>query len=89
MLMSLFDVLENEAEGLGAKAGLSPQQVQSISATLKSKLGQGTSQPQAIEEVAAKHGIPVAKIEELLGHAGGSGDLMGQLSGIAGGLFRG
>jgi hypothetical protein len=86
--MGLFDTLENEAEAIGAKAGLSPQQVQSISATIQSKLGQGTSQRQALEADAAEHGLPVEKIEELLGHAGGSGNLMGELSGLAGGFLK-
>ena len=86
--MSVFDMLENEAETLGAKAGLSPQQVQSISAMIQSKLAQGSSQRQALEAAAAKHGLPVEKIEELLGHAGGSGDLMGELGGLVGGVFK-
>ena len=86
--MGVFDVLENEAETIGAKAGLSPQQVQSISATIQSKLGQGTSQREALETAAAKHGLPVEKIEELLGHAGGSDNLMGELGGLADGLFK-
>ena len=86
--MGVFEMLENEAEAIGAKAGLSPQQVQSVSAMIQSKLTQGSSQREALEAAAAQHGLPVEKIEELLGHAGGSDNLMGELSGLAGNLFK-
>jgi hypothetical protein len=87
--MGFFDNLEGQAEAIAGKAGISPDQVQSISATIQAKLGDGGSQTEAIEAAAAAHGIPVEKIQEVLGHAGSSGDIMGELGGLASGFLKG
>ena len=55
---------------------------------VQSKLGDGSSQLAAIEETAREHGLPVDKVQEIFAHAGNSGDLMGELGGLAGGLFK-
>lgn len=81
--MGLFDNLESQAESIAAKAGISPDQVRSISSSLQSQLGDGSNQVAALESVAQQHGLPVDKIQEVLGHAGGSGDLAGTIGGFA------
>ena len=81
--MGLFDVLESQAEEIASKAGISPDQVKEISATLQSNIGDGSDQMTALEKTAAAHGVPVDKIQELLGHAGSSGDLTAELGGLA------
>ena len=83
--MGLLDNLMNQANELGAKAGLTPDQVQSILAAIQSKIGSGSDQMTAIQQVAQEHGLPMDKIQALLGQGGGS-DLMGKLGGLAGGL---
>ncbi len=85
--MGLFDVLESQAEEIASKAGIPPDQVKEISATLQSNLGDGSDQMAAIEKTAAAHGVPVDKIQELLGHAGSSDDLTAELGSLAKGLL--
>jgi len=68
--MGLFDNLVSQAEDIAGKAGISPDQVQSIASAIQAKVGDGSSQREALEAAAAAHGLPVAKIEEILGHAG-------------------
>lgn len=82
----MLDKLMNQANELGARFGLTPDQVQSILAAIQSKIGSGSDQATAIQQVAGEHGLPVDKIQELLGQGAG-GDLVGKLSGLAGGLF--
>jgi hypothetical protein len=86
--MGVFDDLESRADEIAGKAGISADQVQSISASIQAKLGDGGSQVEAIEAAANEHGLPLEKVQEVLGHAGG-GDLMGSLGGLASGLFKG
>ena len=85
--MGLFDVLESNAEEIAGKAGISPDQVKSISATLQSNFGDGSDPAAALEKTAAAHGLPVDKIQELLGHAGSDGNLTSGLGGLAKGLL--
>lgn len=85
--MGLFDNLESQAEAIAGKAGISPDQVKAIGDTLQSQLGNGSDQMAALEATAQQHGIPVDKIQEVLGHAGSSGDLMGEIGGMAKGLL--
>jgi hypothetical protein len=55
---------------------------------IEAKTGEGSDHVAAIEAAAAEHGLSVEKVQELLGHATGSGDIMGKISGMAGGLFN-
>ncbi|HEU0161034.1 MAG TPA: hypothetical protein VFQ69_01400 [Rhizomicrobium sp.] len=82
----MLDKLMNQANELGARFGLTPDQVQAILAAIQSKIGNGSDQMTAIQQVAREQGLPVDKIQELLGQGGG-GDLVGKLGGLAGGLF--
>jgi hypothetical protein len=86
--MSLFDSLTSKAEELAGKVGIPPDQVLSIASSIEAKTGDGSSQMAAIEAAAAEHGLPVEKIQELLGHAGGTSDVVGTIGGIASGLFN-
>ena len=86
--MSLFDTMMEKAEDIAGKAGISPDQVKSIGDMVQAKLGDGSSQMAALEETAREHGIPVEKVQEIFAHAGNSGDLMGELGGLAGGFFK-
>lgn len=83
----MLDKLMNQANELGARFGLTPDQVQSILAAVQSKIGNGSDQMTAIQQVAREQGLPVDKIQELLGQGGAGGDLVGKLGGLAGGLF--
>ena len=86
--MDLFATLVSQAEDIAGKAGVSPEQVKSIGDMVQAKLGDGSSQAEALEAVAQQHGIPVEKVQEIFAHAGSSGDLMGELGGLAGGFFK-
>lgn len=84
-------------DGLAAKVGLSPEQVeQAVQA-----LGQQTQQPgDTVQGAADQTGLPQDKLQQVLGHLGGEGGLgsiagmLGQggdegggLGGMLGGLF--
>lgn len=86
--MGLFDEMESRCEEIAGKAGISPDQVQSMSAMLQSKLGDGSSQVEAIEAVAREHGVPVEKLQEVISHCGGSPDLGSEVGSIVGGFLK-
>jgi hypothetical protein len=86
--MGLFDEMESRCEEIAGKAGISPDQVQSMSAMLQSKLGDGSSQVEAIEAVAREHGVPVEKLQEVISHCGGSPDLGSDVGSIVGGFLK-
>ena len=87
--MGFFDSLESRAEEIAGKAGISPDQVQSISAGIKAKLVQaGASHLEAIEAVAVEHGIPVEKVQEVLSHCGNEHDIVGEVGNLAKGFFK-
>ena len=76
-------------DGLAAKVGLTPDQVeQAVQA-----LGQQTQQPgDTVEGAADQTGLPQDKLQQVLGHLGGEGGLgniagmLGQGGGAGGGL---
>ena len=86
--MDLFATLISKAEDIAGKAGIPVDQVKSIGDMVQAKLGDGSSQLAALEEAAREHGVPVEKVQEIFAHAGNSGDLMGELGGLAGGFFK-
>ena len=86
--MDLFATLISQAEDIAGKAGIPADQVKSIGDMVQAKMGDGSSQMAALEETAREHGIPVEKVQEIFAHAGNSGDLMGELGGLAGGFFK-
>jgi predicted xylose isomerase-like sugar epimerase len=84
--MGLFDNLVNEAESIGGKVGLSPEQVQAIANTVQANLTSSDGNPAAaLEAAAAQHGVSVSTIEAMLNHGGG---LQSELGSFAGSLFK-
>jgi NADH:ubiquinone oxidoreductase subunit E len=86
--MGLFDEMESRCEEIAGKAGISPDQVQSMSALLQAKLSGGSSQLEAIEAVAREHDVPIDKVQEVISHCGGSPDLGSELGSIVGGFLK-
>lgn len=84
--MSLFDAILNNMDGVAAKVGLQPDQVQALVTTIQGHLGNGTDQIASIEQAEQQHGIPVNTIQAVLAHADTSGGLA-PLGSIAKGLF--
>jgi hypothetical protein len=88
--MGLFDQLENRCEEIAGKAGIPPETVRSMSASLQQQLSQeGVSHMQALEAVAAQHGVPVDKVQEVLSHCGSEQDVVSGLSSFASGMLKG
>jgi hypothetical protein len=84
--MGLFDNLESQAEAIGAKVGISTDQVKAISNTVQANLTSSEGNPAAaLEAAAAQHGISVSTIQEILNHGGG---LESELGSFAGSLFK-
>ena len=82
----------HDLAGLAGKVGLTPQQVESAVAAL------GRSAPEPGDTAglaAAKTGLPVEALQQILGHLGGEGGLgqivgmleQGGLAGLASGFF--
>ena len=87
--MGLFDQLESRCEEIAGKAGIPPETVRSVSASLQEKMNQqGVSHMEALEAVAMEHGVPVDKLQEVLSHCGSEQDIMSGLTRFAGGLFK-
>jgi hypothetical protein len=86
--MGLFDDLESRCEEIAGKAGIPPETVQSMGQMLQAKLGDGSSQMEAMEAVAREHGVPVDKLQEVLSHCGGAGAMEGMVGGLAGKFFK-
>src|ERR1700759_2008486 len=87
--MGLFDQLESRCEEIAGKAGIPPETVRSMSASLQEKMNQqGVDHMEALEAVAMQHGLPVDKVQEVLSHCGSEQDMMSGLTGLAGGLFN-
>ena len=86
--MGLLDDLMGKVDEVAAKVGLQPDQVQALTATLQSKLGDGTEQIAAIEQTAREHGVPVDTIQSLLAHASSSQGIADGLGSFAKGLLN-
>lgn len=84
--MSLLDGLLGQigqnatVQGLAAKVGMSPDQVESAITALAAAHTQPTD---TVTTAADQSGVPEDKLHEILGHLGGEGAL-GQLSGMLG-----
>jgi hypothetical protein len=87
--MGMFDQLESRCEEIAGKAGIPPETVKSMSASLQAKLNQeGVGHMEALEAVALQHGVPVDKVQEVLSHCGSEQDIVSGLTGYAGGLLK-
>ncbi|HEY2835614.1 MAG TPA: hypothetical protein VGI89_03525 [Rhizomicrobium sp.] len=86
--MSLFDTMESKCEEMAGRCGIPAEQVRALSATLQSKMGDGTGHMEALEATAREHGLPMDQVQALIDHCGGSEALMGAAANFASGLFR-
>ena len=83
--MGLLDNVTANLDSIAGKVGMTPDQVKAIMSTLQAKVTElGGDRTAALKATAAKHGIPVDKLQELVSH----GDLAGQAAGLVGGLFK-
>lgn len=88
--MGIFDQLESQCQDIAGKVGIPPETVQSMSASLQQKMSEeGASHVDAIEAVAAEHGVPVEKVQEVLSHCGSEQDVAASLTSFAGGFLKG
>lgn len=79
--MSILDGIMGNIGGLAEKLGLPADKAQEIAASLQEKLGGDGDKMQAIQDLAAEHGISVDKIKEMLG-GDGEGSMLGKLTGF-------
>ncbi len=79
--MSILDGIMGNIGGLAEKLGLPAEKAQEIAASLQEKLGGDGDKMQAIQDLAAEHGISVDKIKEMLG-GDGEGSMLGKLTGF-------
>jgi hypothetical protein len=86
-MMSLFDAILSNFDGIAGKVGFEPGQVQMLASTLQSKLGDGTDHVAAIEQAAQEHGISVDTIQAILSHTNLPAGLGGAIGSITKGLF--
>jgi hypothetical protein len=79
--MSILDGIMGNIGGLAEKLGLPADKAQEIATSLQEKLGGEGDKMQAIQDLAAEHGISVDKIKEMLG-GDGEGSMLGKLTGF-------
>ncbi len=79
--MSMLDGIMGNIGGLAEKLGLPADKAKDIAASLQEKLGGDGDKMQAIQDVAADHGISVDKIKEMLG-GDGEGSILGKITGF-------
>jgi hypothetical protein len=84
-MMSMFDGILGNLGGLQAiadKVGLQPEQMQALMNEISAKISGGETNVAALASTAAEHGVSADKLQELLGHFGGAGGIMGALGGL-------
>lgn len=79
--MSILDGIMGNIGGLAEKLGLPADKAQEIATSLQEKLGGEGDKMQAIQDLAAEHGISVDKIKEMLG-GDGEGSILGKITGF-------
>ena len=79
--MSILDGIMGNIGGLAEKLGLPADKAQEIATSLQEKLGGDGDKMQAIQDLAAEHGISVDKITEMLG-GDVEGSMLGKLTGV-------
>ncbi|MBP6030660.1 MAG: hypothetical protein KA533_04450 [Sphingobium sp.] len=84
----MFDkLLENlNLDEIAGKLGLPADQIKSLTESLTANLGEGGDTMAALMQTAERHGLPVDKLQEMLGNLGGNGadDLLGKVGGLLG-----
>jgi hypothetical protein len=82
MLESILGNLGN-LEEMATKLGIPADKLSSLTETLQGKLGQGGDQMTALMEAAQEHGLPLDKLQGMLGGLGeGAGGIMGKVTGM-------
>jgi hypothetical protein len=81
----MFENLLGSLGDIAGKLGLPEDQIASLTESVTGKLGAGGDQMTALMEAAQEHGLPVEKLQELLGGAGGVEGLLGKVGGMLGG----
>ncbi len=79
--MSILDGIMGNIGGMAEKLGLPADKAQEIATSLQEKLGGDGDKMQAIQDLAAEHGISVDKIKEMLG-GDGEGSILGKITGF-------
>jgi hypothetical protein len=77
----MLDGLMDNVGGLAEKFGLPADKVEGFTASLQEKLGGDGDKMQAIQDLAAEHGISVDKIKDMLGGEG-EGSIFSKLTGF-------
>ena len=85
--MDLFANLVADAAAIAEKSGLSNDQIVSISTSLREAMNSGSGYDEAVKAASMQNDVSVGKIEEVLGHAGASGDIAIATEGLFGGLI--
>ena len=76
----MFDKLLENLDDVAGKLGLPADQVKAVTDSLAGRLGTGGDQMAALMETAQEHGLPVEKLQEILGGLGVDVEgLMGKL----------
>jgi hypothetical protein len=92
-MSGILDGLGGNLDELGARFGISPDQIKSVTDTLGAKLQGGAGQTQAIADAAGEHGLSLEKLQGILAGLGGTGaleklgldpngDILGQVTGF-------
>ena len=79
--MSILDGIMGNIGGLAEKLGLPADKAQEIATSLQEKMGGEGDKMQAIQDLAAEHGISVDKIKDMLG-GDGEGSILGKITGF-------
>ena len=84
----MFDkLLDNlNLDEIAGKFGLPADQIKALTDSLTANMGEGGDKMAALMQTAEQHGLPVEKIQEMLGGlGGGADDLLGKVGGMLGG----
>jgi hypothetical protein len=79
--MSILDGIMGNIGGVAEKLGLPADKAKEIATSLQEKMGGDGDKMQAVQDLAAEHGISVDKIKEMLG-GDGEGSILGKITGF-------
>jgi hypothetical protein len=79
--MGILDGLMGNVGGIAEKLGLPADKAQDVATSLQEKLSGDGDKMQAIQDLAAEHGISVDKIKDMLG-GDGEGSILGKITGF-------
>jgi hypothetical protein len=77
--MGILDGLMSNVEGFAEKLGLPTDKAGALMSSLQEKLSGDGDKMQALQDLAAEHGVSVDKIKEMLG---GEDSLLGKATGF-------